>query len=995
MTASARRYWRSLEGLADDPRARAFLEREFPEHASELPEGVTRRTMLTLIGASLSLAGLAACRRPVEKIVPYVNAPEEVVPGIPQHYATTMPVGNDAYGLVVECHEGRPTKIEGNSLHPSSLGATSAIVQASILDLYDPDRSPAVRHGAERKTWTEFCGAWAEIAGQFADNGGEGLALLTEPFSSPTLARLARLFRSRFPKAHWATWEPTGDANVFEGAYAATGIVARPVYQFDRASVVLSLDSDFLQTESNAIRHARDFADGRRISSPSDTMNRLYVVETALSLTGGNADHRLRLQGGQVAVFLARLLERLRSDLALDLPGPAAHALEDPRAEQWTELLARELVAARGRSLIVAGSRQPESVHAATFALNAALDNVGRTLTFRAPADAALGRQPELSLLVSAMNAGKIRCLVVLGANPVYAGPADLDFAGAMAAVPTVVHLGSRRDETGRLAAWHLPQAHYLESWGDARAADGTASVVQPLIAPLFGGVSGVEVLGLLAGGEPRPGYELVRETWLELLGPEDFEARFSRVLHDGLLSGSAGPEIAPRPRAGIFFPLQRDAAAFVAAHPADLELCFYPSPAMLDGRHANNGWLQELPDPVTKLTWDNAALLSPATARSLGLENGDLALLSYGQRELETPVWIVPGQADRSVALHLGWGRSSAGRVGDGRGFNAFLVRTTAAPYIGRGVTLAPTGRRHPLAQTQDHGSMEGRPAVREASLAEFRESPSFANAMVEFPPLHSLWPDRAYDTGHQWGMTIDLTACNGCNACVIACQSENNIPIVGKEQVSNGREMHWIRVDRYFNGEVADPETVFQPVPCMQCENAPCEQVCPVAATVHDAEGLNTMVYNRCIGTRYCANNCPYKVRRFNFFNFTKDTPEIEKMAANPDVTVRSRGVMEKCTYCTQRINAAKISAKLAGRALRDGDITTACEQACPTRAITFGDIRDPASRVSRMKAQERDYVMLEELNNRPRTSYLAKLRNPHPELVVAGPGHPEHHG
>jgi len=985
MKQDGKSYWRSLEQLTDDPSARKFLEREFPENATEAPEGITRRTMLSLLGASVSLAGLAACRRPAEKIVPYVNAPEDVIPGVPRYYATTMAQGHNAHGLVVESHEGRPTKIEGNELHPVTRGASNAVLQASILGLYDPDRSASVMQGEQKSSWDAFVAAWSEIEKPFLENGGAGLAVLTEPFSSPTLARLGAAFRARFPRARWVAWEPVSDENIYRGVEAAGGSTLQPLHHFERAKVILSLESDFLLTESNSVRDARGFADARRITSTSDSMSRLLVVESGLSLTGGNADHRLRLHSSMVGVLLARLATKL---------GLGSSAALDPQTEHWIDVLSRDLDQARGESLIVAGRRQPPEVHAAVLALNSALGNVGRTLTLHEMKDAAPSRLADLQSLTASMREGRVECLIVLGGNPAYNAPADLDFAGAAAGVEQRVHLGMERDETAEIAGWHLPQAHFLESWGDARAIGGTASVIQPLIAPLFGGVSAVEVLGLLIGAEPRTGHELVRETWQGMLDTSDFAKRWNRVLHDGLLPGSGATPVAVDVGSEAIDALARSVQGVSPAGASDLEVTFHPSPSVLDGRWANNGWLQELPDPVTKMTWDNAALLSPATAAELGLENQDVATLRLDGRELDAAVWIVPGQADHSVALVLGYGRRIAGRVAIDRGVNTFALRASSAQDFARGLSVTAAGRRYALSQTQDHGSMEGRPIVRETTLENFREHPTFAQEMVEHPPLEQLWASpQSYDDGYQWGMTIDLNACTGCNACVTACQSENNIPVVGKEQVGEGREMHWIRIDRYFNGELSDPQTVFQPVPCMHCENAPCEGVCPVAATVHDEEGLNVMVYNRCIGTRYCANNCPYKVRRFNFFNFTKDTPEVQKMVHNPDVTVRSRGVMEKCTYCTQRISAARIGAKLDGREIRDGDVTTACEQACPTRAITFGNIRDPESRVSRHKAQVRDYVMLPELNNRPRTSYLAKLRNPHPALAAPAETEKDH--
>ncbi len=986
MSRAGQTYWKSLGQLASDPDSRAFLEREFPPGASEPPDGVTRREILMLLGASLSLAGLAGCRRPVEEIVPYVQAPEEIIPGVPLHYATTMPFGTDAYGLVVESHEGRPTKIEGNELHPSTAGASSAWIQASVLDLYDPDRSQSVRQAGVQKSWPDFAAAWKILEEAHLADGGAGLALLVEPFSSPTAARLVARFRARFPRARLAAYEPYGDENIEAGVEAVTGRALRTVQHFERARVILALDADFLLTDGESVRNARGFAAGRRVREPGETMSRLFVVEGLLSLTGANADHRLRLKSGEIAGFLGRLQGELRRR-GLESAGFAAAADAAPGAERaFIEAVAEDLLAQRGQSLIVAGRRQPPELHAAVAATNAALGNVGATVTFHEAPHLLRSSFDSLAGLVAAMRSGSVGTLVILGGNPVYDAPADLDFAGALGQVAQVVHLGSHADETAERATWHLPRAHYLESWGDAAGADGTKSVIQPLIAPLFGGRSSLELLGWLATGSETPGYDLVRESWRALLGETGFEKSWSRVLHDGLLQASAEPPVeaaigrvpAPRP----------------APEGSDLELVFPPSAALFDGRFATNGWLMELPDPITKLTWENAALLSPQTAAELALENGDVVRVAYRERTLEAPVFVVPGQADGSVGLPLGWGRPSAGRIGSGRGFNAYSLRTLGAPGFDSGARLEKAGRNIRLATTQDHHTVDelGKRVreervptiVREATLEEFREHPDFAREMVEHPPLESLWKEHVYTEGPQWGMSIDLGVCTGCNACVTACQSENNIPIVGKEQVINGREMHWLRVDRYFRGGAAEPQVVYQPMPCMHCENAPCEQVCPVAATVHDAEGLNTMVYNRCIGTRYCSNNCPYKVRRFNHFNYTKDMPEIQQLASNPDVTVRSRGVMEKCTYCTQRINAAKIEAKLAGRPLRDGEIRTACQQACPTEAIAFGDIRDPESAVSRRKAQARDYTLLAELNNKPRTTYLAKLRNPHPRLA-----------
>jgi MoCo/4Fe-4S cofactor protein with predicted Tat translocation signal len=1005
-----RTYWRSLAQLEESPESRAFLEREFPEGASELPEGITRRDMMTLLGASLSLAGLAGCRRPVEQIVPYVEAPEDIVPGVPRYYATTMPFGRSAYGLIVESHEGRPTKIEGNPSHPSTLGASSARIQASVLGLYDPDRSQAVRLKGEPKSWSDFVAAWGELSKAHSADGGAGLAVLSESFSSPTLARLASEFRARYPRAIWATYEAVSDENRLAGLRSATGRDLDLMLRIDQASVILALDADPLLTDPEMIRHTRGFAAGRRAGASGGGMNRLYAVEAVYSLTGAMADHRLRLESRQIAPFLAALAARLAPPAAgaASQTGAVAPGV-DPR---WIDALAKDLLANRGKGLIVAGDRQPAAVHAAVCALNTSLGNTGKTVSYYETKDAALPSMSSLASLVSAMKGGAVQTLVILGGNPVFDAPADLDFASALAKVPHSIALGHTVDETSAKAEWHVPRAHYLESWGDARAVGGTLSVVQPLILPLFGGRTPVEVLGLLVGDKDRPGYDIVRDTWKPILGEVEFDKKWNRVLHDGLLAGSELAEIVPTVKGEAFAELGRDTGSA-----SGLEIVFVPSPSLHDGRFANDGWLQELPDPLTKLTWDNPALVSPKTAETLSLKSGDLGRLEYSGRSLELPVSILPGMADGVVALTLGYGRRHAGRIGSGVGFDTFTVRASRAPAFDSGVKLTKLGRTYPLSATQEHGSMEGRPVVRESTLTELQSKSASAMASADKPaagaepaenahageqapkeggapsrlgvyeeePHHfSLFKEQAYDQGHQWGMTIDLNACIGCNACMVACQSENNVPVVGKVQVAKGREMHWIRIDRYFAGEPSgSPEVVFQPIPCMHCEDAPCEQVCPVAATVHNAEGLNVMVYNRCIGTRYCSNNCPYKVRRFNFFNFTKDTPNILKLAMNPDVTVRARGVMEKCTYCTQRINRVKIDARLAGRALRDGDVKTACQQACPASAIEFGDLRDQSSRVAKAKADPRNYALLEELNTKPRTTYLSKVRNPNRDL------------
>ena len=996
-----KQYWRSLERLLDSPAVReaamghrlaadaapsgeaSELEdppHEFPAGASDPPDAVSRRTMLTLMSASFAMAGLEGCRRPVETIVPYVEGPEYTIPGIPKHFASTLAFGASAYGVVVESHEGRPTKLEGNEKHPSSLGAANTWMQAQILNLYDPDRSAKVRHrgageeGHRPAGWDLFDAFWTERRAALEANGGEGLAILSGAYCSPTLARLAAELQAAFPQAQWVAHEPLGDENILAGCEAATGQACRPVYDLAKARKILTLDADILHSESEGLSAARGYAESRRVENPGDEINRLYAVESALSITGAAADHRLRIKSGEVAAFAAAVAREL------GVVTGAAEVAWPAEISEKIKIVAADLLESAGEAVVIAGRRQPPSVQALALAMNQALGAIGQTVTLYPLRDVGYGGPDALAGLVEGMRGGTVGTLVILGGNPVYDAPADLDFAGALEAVESSIHLSSYFDETSRKAHWHLPEAHALEAWGDARSANGTPSVVQPLIAPLLGGRSAVEIIAHLAGGTPRPGYDAVRETWLGVLGSDAFENKWRRALHDGVARAEDLAEAGGALESVEIGPVQVAAPAV----DGDLELTLHPSLSTYDGRFANNSWLLELPDAMTKITWDNAALVSPATAEKFDLKSGDLVSLGYRDRTLDVPVFVLPGQADDSVALALGYGRTAAGRVGDGVGASGYQLRHSTAPHFDSGLSLTKIKGDHLLAQTQEHWDMEGRELIREATLEHYREEPHFVGHKHEPEKSHQLFPSHDYKSAPQWGLAIDLNSCIGCNACVVACQSENNIPVVGKEQVSRGREMHWLRIDRYFSGEPDEPEVAFQPIPCMHCENAPCEQVCPVAATVHDDEGLNAMVYNRCIGTRYCSNNCPYKVRRFNFFNYTKDTPELMKMAMNPDVTVRSRGVMEKCTYCVQRISETKIAAKRDGRSMRDGEIKTACQQTCPTQAIAFGDIRDSDSEVAKWKSSDRDYLLLDELNNRPRTSYLGRLRNPNPDWV-----------
>jgi molybdopterin-containing oxidoreductase family iron-sulfur binding subunit len=966
-------YWRSLEELAQTDSFKELLHREFPSEIAAWDDPKGRRRFLKLMGASLAFAGLTGCtRQPEEKIVPYVRSPEEVIPGRPLYYATALSLAGYATGVLVESHMGRPTKIEGNPQHPASLGATDALTQASILNLYDPDRVRTLSHLGLISTYGEFLAAFGTALAARKAQGGTGLRLLTGAVTSPTLAARLDAVLGELPEARWHQYEAVSRDNARAGARLAYDEDVEARYRPGLADVIVALDADFLTAGPGSVAYAREFASRRRPGHDHGKMNRLYAVESMPSSTGAMADHRLSLPAGAIEIWTRALAREL------GLAVPPGGASLPARAEEWAKVVARDLAAHRGTGLVVPGDGQPAAVHALAHAMNRRLGNNGRTVLTTDPVEARPVMQADsLRELVEDMNAGRVETLIIFGGNPVHTSPADLDFAGALESVKLKVYLGSHADETGTLCHWLVPEAHDLESWGDTRAFDGTVSIVQPLIAPLHGGKTPIELLAAFGEDPNRSGHDIVREHW-QSRWPA-FEKDWRRALHDGLVAGSDLPD--------RDVPL-RDNWAARLPQPAsngggDLEIVFRPDPSVFDGRFANNGWLQELPRPLSKLTWDNAAYLSPATAQRLDVANEDLVRLSLEDRTVEAPVWVLPGHADGSVTVHLGYGRPRAGGVGDGAGFDAYALRTSRRPDFAFGLQLSKTGRRHPLACTQDHHNMEGRHLVRHADLSEYHHHPDFAQHVGHEPgPEMSMFPRKEYE-GHAWGMSVDLNACTGCNACVVACQAENNIPVVGKEEVSRGREMHWIRIDRYYEGGLENPETHHQPVMCMHCENAPCELVCPVAATVHSSEGLNDMVYNRCVGTRYCSNNCPYKVRRFNFMLYTDWQTDTLKLLANPDVTVRSRGVMEKCTYCVQRINGARIDAGNENRAIRDGEVITACQQVCPTGAIVFGDINDKKSRVAVEKEDSRSYGLLTELNTVPRTTYQASIGNPNPEL------------
>ncbi len=984
-------YWRSLEEIAETEGFQEFLHREFPQGASEWLDPFGRRTFLKLMGASLALAGLAGCSTSAaptdKKIVPYVKPPEELVPGIPLYYATAMPLGGYATGLLAKSVEGRPIKVEGNPKHPASLGAADAFAQTSVLTLYDPDRSQAVNQGGLISSWGAFQDAMATALQNQSNSQGAGLRLLTETVTSPTLASQIKALLGTYPQAKWHQFEPTSRDAARAGAQLAFGEYLETVYHLDKADVVLTLDSDFLTTGPGSLRYAHDFADRRRIQGGSPTMNRLYAVENTPTNTGAMADHRLPLKASEVEGF-ARALA-----VALGVQGVSSGQAA-PSYAKWLAALVRDLQAHRGTSLIVAGDGQPAVVHALAHTMNSALGNVGSTLTYTNPVEARpVDQMASLQELVQDMNAGKVQVLVILGGNPVFTAPADLKFAEALGKVGLRAHLSLYDDETSQLCHWHVPETHYLESWGDVRAYDGTATIIQPLIAPLYGGHSALELVGILNGQSGTSDHDLVQQYWQSHHPGKDFDLFWRTALEQGIVAGTALPPKKVMLKTGIGVQPQ---AAQGPAQAGSLEVIFRPDPTIWDGRFANNGWLQELPKPLTRLTWDNAALLSPATAQRLGLsydigitagEHGriyvDVLELTYRGRTVHAPAWILPGHPDDAVTVYFGYGRMRAGRVGTGTGFNVYPLRPSDTPWFGAGLKIRKSGAQHLMASTQFHFNIGGRHLFRDGTLAAYQQHPEFVKEMGEAPAKNfTIYPGFPYE-GYAWGMTIDLNACTGCSACVVACQAENNGPVVGKEQVSRAREMHWLRIDRYYHGDLANPQVNQQPVLCQQCENAPCELVCPVQATNHSSEGLNDMTYNRCVGTRYCSNNCPYKVRRFNFFRYGDfDTPSL-KLLHNPDVTVRSRGVMEKCTYCVQRINHAKIKAEEENRQVRDGEILTACQQTCPTQAIVFGNINDPGSRVTQLKAEPRNYGMLAELNTRPRTTYLAKLRNPNPEI------------
>ena len=980
--ANGRNYWRSIEELSKKSGFVQLLQREFPRQAQAWdPTDEGRRSFLKLMGASLALGGLTACtHQPAEHIYPYVNAPESIVPGKPLYFATAFSMSGVSTGVLMESHMGRPTKVEGNPLHPSSKGSSNVMTQASVLNLYDPDRSQTINFLGEIRSYGSFLSVIESVIAEEQPKKGAGIRILTETIGSPSLGDQLKGVLASFPAAKWYQWEPLGGQGARMGSKLAFGQFVNTIYNFDAADVVLSLDSDFLCTGPASARYARDFSSKRRVASEGQAVvSRFYAIESTPMTTGAKADHRFRVKPSEMAGVVRALAS------AVGASGAGGTAPSQP----WFNALVKDLQAHKGSSIVIAGEDQSPEVHALVHAINGALGNTGKTVVYTDPVEANPADQmADLKALCADLDSGKVEVLFILGGNPVFNAPADLGFADKLIKAKLRVRLGLYDDETSALCQWHIPEAHPLEYWSDGRAHDGTVTIMQPLIAPLYGGKSPHEFISIFTETPEQSSYDTVRQYWQkQRKAGGDFDTWWRKSVHDGVVADTT------------YTPKTVSAAAIPPASPAPtggLEVSFHADPYIYDGRFANNGWLQELPRPLTRLSWDNAVMVSAATAKRLNLEEQDQVELKYQGRTTWGAVFIVPGQPEDAIAVHVGFGRTRSGRAGNGAGFNAYLIRTSDAPVYAAGLELRKLNKKFNLVTSQHQHTMAGRFPARVGTVAEYNKKPDFAREMGEEVPDKGLtiYPETWKYEGYAWGMSIDLNACTGCNACVVACQSENNISIVGKDQVGRERILHWLRIDRYYESDPKDnqiaaaenPKTLFQPVACVQCETAPCELVCPVEATVHDQEGINNMIYNRCVGTRYCSNNCPYKVRRFNFYLYADWDSESLKMQKNPDVTVRSRGVMEKCTYCIQRINYAKITAEKEDRKVRDGEIVTACEAACPTQAITFGDLNDPASRVIQQKRDGRTYPLLGELNTRPRTTHMAALRNPNPEIEAS---------
>jgi molybdopterin-containing oxidoreductase family iron-sulfur binding subunit len=989
-----KRYWRSVDELADTAEFQAAVEKEFPGSAQEWVDPVSRRGFMKLMGASMALAGLAGCtKQPDEPIYPYVKQPEDLILGKPMYFATAHPFVTGAVPLLVKSDQFRPIKIDGNPEHAYNRGSSDPFTQATLLDLYDPDRSQHVTYRGENREWAEFALTFRHVVAESKD--GTGIYFLSEAITSPTLARQWKEVQAAYPKATLVQYDPA-----IAGTALANGLNVQ--YDLTEADVIVSLDADFLSGAGFPGFHklVREYADRRK--SP-DKLNRLYAIESTPTTTGLKAEHRLGLRASQIPAFAAELAKAV-GVAGVNVP---AYAWTGEQ-KKFLAAVAKDLKAHAGKCVVIPGEHQHGSVVDAAMAINETLGNIGKT-EFVGGIVESLGAEQIDQIanfkdtLIADLNAGKVNWLVILNANPIYSAPADFEFASAFEKAKTTVHLGSHVDETGQNAQWHIPAAHFLESWSDARAYDGTVSIVQPLIDPLYGGKTAHHFFQALLNEPGLSPYDAVRETWKPVI-KGDFETGWRKALHQGWIDGTTfDPAVFRGPTGMTVWKVP------VPSPTDSLEIIFRPDPNVYDGRWSNVGWLQELPKPVTNLSWDNAVIMSGATLTAKGLEEDDIVEITVNGRKVNAPVIVAPGHPDNSVTVHLGYGRSFAGRVGSGAGFNAYLIRTSDGPFYTTGSIKKIEGKwgvAVTKSHFQDHrskafggqgngnNSLEADEAINErgiiryATLDEYKANPEFANegpGREKTDTRVTLFPNWEYKD-NAWGMSIDMNSCTGCNACIVGCYAENNIAVVGKQQVRIGRNMQWLRIDTYFEGDLAAPRAHFQPMACQHCENAPCEQVCPVGATVHTPEGLNAMVYNRCVGTRYCSNNCPYKVRRYNFLLYSDFETESLKLMRNPDVSVRSRGVMEKCSYCVQRISAAKIDADKENRPVRDGEIQTACQQACPASAITFGNINDKQSKVAKLQADERSYQVLADLNTRPRTKYVAAVLNPNSELQDA---------
>ena len=999
-------YWKSLKNISSEEDYNRFLKQS--DHNED--NGLSRRNFLSLIAASVALAGLEGCKKPVQKIIPYVEAEIGTIPGIPKYYASTIPWKNNALGVVIENHDERPVKVEGNDKHPATLGKSNAFSQASTIEMYDPDRARGVRHNGKKVDWSEYL----KFAKDINKGDGKGLAVLMQESSSPTIKSIQNDFKKKFPSASWVSYESVNNENLYTGIEKAFSKKLQPVYRLENAQIIVSLGSDFLGVDDNNIYNTRKFAQNRDIVDENSTMNRLYVAESSITSTGSSADHRLNIPQHEMENILAELSFELRQ-LGLSVDANKVKSSNN----LWIKAAAEDLMSNRGQSIILGGSQLSPEFHQLIALLNNQLN---------APVDyyplnlSQVSSLNDFKSLCNDIKNNKIKNLIILGANPVYDSPADFNFEDLLIKVPNSVHLTNILDETSKLCSWNIAMTHYFECWGDAMSYDGFASIVQPQIMPLFDSKSAIQVLTPMVYSKELSSYDTVKNVWKsDIIKSGNFERKWEKVLHDGLHDI---PIIKKEKVKSSTKASTKQLNNTIKLDENKFEIVFNASSSVYDGRFANNGWLQEIPKPVTSLTWDNAALVSLKVAKRFNIKNGQMIEIKVDNNSIKLPAWITPGQNQKSISLELGYGRTFEGRLGNGVGFNVYPLRMSNNPSYSLNASISVLDETYPLASTQDHHGLEedkyAAPGfdklannevqsripelVKQSTLDYYKENPDWVQKKVEEhkPDKKRSWaehsmynpePEYDYSKGPQWGMSIDLTSCTSCNACSIACQSENNIPVVGKQQVMNGREMHWIRIDNYFAGDPDNPEMSTQSVACVHCELAPCETVCPVAATTHSSDGVNQMTYNRCLGTRYCANNCPYKVRKFNFYNYTRDLPEVVQMAMNPDVSIRFRGVMEKCTYCYQRVSAARISAENENREMQDGDFQVACQQSCPADAIKFGDINDPNSAVSKAKRRNRDYALLAHLGTAPRTTYLAKIRNQNPKLS-SGAHNGSHH-